>query len=156
MESVLMAVDYLVTPIGILKITANDAGLLSVKFVDSRENKVDANGHTTECRQQLSEYFSGQRREFDLSLANSGTVFQQAVWGRLLNISFGETASYQQIAKQINNPQAVRAVGAANGKNPIFVIVPGHRVIGANGSLTGYAGGLDRKRWLLQHEGALV
>lgn len=150
-----MAIDYFSTPIGELKIIANDKGLLSVKFVTQIADDIDSNKHTRVCISQLAEYFAGKRREFDLSLANTGTDFQTAVWQQLIAVPFGATASYQDIANSISNPKAVRAVGAANGKNPIFVIVPCHRVIGANGSLTGYAGGIDRKLWLLKHEGAV-
>lgn len=102
---------------------------------------------------QLTEYFSGRRKDFDLPLAASGTAFQQSVWQALREIPFGQTASYLDLAQSIKNPKAVRAVGSANGKNPISIVVPCHRVIGTNGKLTGYAGGLDRKLWLLEHEG---
>jgi methylated-DNA-[protein]-cysteine S-methyltransferase len=155
MESVVMAIDYLSTPIGELKIIANTSGLLSVKFVEKIVDDIDSNQHTRACVTQLSEYFKNKRREFDLTFANIGTDFQTLVWQQLVAVPFGKTVSYQTIANNISNPKAVRAVGAANGKNPIFVIIPCHRVIGANGSLTGYAGGIDRKLWLLQHEGAM-
>jgi methylated-DNA-[protein]-cysteine S-methyltransferase len=102
---------------------------------------------------QLKEYFAGKRREFDLPLRMEGTEFQQRVWRELTKIPFGETRSYGQLAKRLNNPNGSRAVGLANGRNPIAVIVPCHRVIGADGSLTGFGGGLDRKEWLLTHEG---
>lgn len=108
------------------------------------------------AKQQLKEYFSGQREVFDLPLQYCGTEFQQAVWQQLTQIPFGETRSYQEIANAIGNPKAVRAVGAANGKNPISVIVPCHRVIGASGKLTGYAGGIDRKQQLLLLEKILI
>ena len=103
---------------------------------------------------QLREYFAGHRRTFDVPLAPEGTGFQQRVWMALLAIPFGQTRSYGQIASAIGRPSASRAVGAANGRNPIAIIVPCHRVIGASGALTGYAGGMDAKRWLLAHEGA--
>ena len=102
---------------------------------------------------QLGEYFSGTRREFDLPLRLKGTPFQERVWHSLLDIRYGETWSYGELARRIGNPNASRAVGLANGRNPISILVPCHRVIGADGSLTGYGGGLDRKRWLLSHEG---
>ncbi len=102
--------------------------------------------------QQLGEYFSGKRRRFELPLALHGTDFQRRVWNALTQIPFGETRSYSQLARHIGNPAACRAVGLANGRNPIAVIVPCHRVIGANGSLTGFGGGLPRKAWLLRHE----
>ncbi|MFQ3324474.1 MAG: methylated-DNA-[protein]-cysteine S-methyltransferase [Pseudomonadales bacterium] len=150
-----MAIDYLSTPVGDLKIIANDLGLLSVKFVEQTVADINRNEHTRAGVTQLTEYFSGTRRHFDLTLTNTGTAFQTAVWRQLMAVPFGDTASYQDIANNISNSKAVRAVGAASGKNPIFIIVPCHRVIGANGSLTGYAGGIDRKLWLLKHEGAM-
>jgi methylated-DNA-[protein]-cysteine S-methyltransferase len=102
---------------------------------------------------QLSEYFAGARHSFDLPLRLEGTVFQQRVWHALTEIPYGETWSYGQLARRIGNPNASRAVGLANGRNPISIVVPCHRVIGADGSLTGYGGGLARKQWLLAHEG---
>jgi len=102
---------------------------------------------------QLAEYFAGSRRAFDLPLALQGTPFQQRVWQALTEIPYGETWSYGQLAKRIGNPKASRAVGLANGSNPISILVPCHRVIGADGSLTGYGGGMERKQWLLEHEG---
>ena len=105
---------------------------------------------------QLKEYFAGKRREFDLPLRMEGTEFQQRVWRELTKIPFGETRSYGQLAKRLNNPNGSRAVGLANGRNPIAIIVPCHRVIGADGSLTGFGGGIERKEWLLTHEGQPV
>ena len=106
------------------------------------------------ARSELDEYFRGERLSFDLPLAPTGTPFQLRVWAALLAIPFGQTASYGEIARRIGRPAGARAVGLANGKNPIAVIVPCHRVIGASGDLTGYGGGLERKRWLLAHESA--
>jgi methylated-DNA-[protein]-cysteine S-methyltransferase len=106
-----------------------------------------------EAVRQLREYFAGERRAFDLPLCLSGTDFQKLVWRQLTAIPFGETWSYGQLAKSLGNPSACRAVGLANGKNPIAIIVPCHRVIGADGTLTGFGGGLPRKEWLLTHEG---
>ena len=108
--------------------------------------------HLEQAVTQLQQYFSGERREFSLTLAPIGSVFQQEVWRALCEIPFAHSCSYGVIANHLQNPKAVRAVGAANGRNPIAIVVPCHRVIGANGSLTGYAGGLHRKLWLLQHE----
>ena len=105
-----------------------------------------------DAARQLAEYFAGGRLEFDLPLQLIGTPFQRQVWNALAEIPYGETWSYAQLARRIGNPKACRAVGLANGSNPISIIVPCHRVIGANGSLTGYGGGLERKRWLLAHE----
>ncbi len=104
-------------------------------------------------RRQLSEYFAGSRRTFELPLRLQGTAFQQTVWRRLTEIPYGDTWSYGQLAARIGKPGASRAVGLANGRNPIAILVPCHRVIGADGSLTGYGGGLERKQWLLAHEG---
>jgi methylated-DNA-[protein]-cysteine S-methyltransferase len=106
-----------------------------------------------DAARQLAEYFAGVRRDFDLPLALGGTVFQRQVWQALAEIRYGETVSYGEIARRIGKPGASRAVGLANNRNPISIIVPCHRVIGADGSLTGYGGGLERKRWLLVHEG---
>jgi methylated-DNA-[protein]-cysteine S-methyltransferase len=106
-------------------------------------------------RDQLEAYFAGERSDFDLPLAPTGTPFQHTVWNALREIPFGETRSYRQVADQIGHP-AARAVGRANGRNPISIIVPCHRVIGADRSLTGYAGGVDRKRWLLDHEAGVL
>lgn len=107
---------------------------------------------TEHGKQQLVEYFAGQRRQFSLPLAPQGTPFQQQVWQALCEIPFGHTASYRDIAQAIDNPKGVRAVGMANSRNPIAIIIPCHRIIGANGTLTGYTGGLDKKAWLLQLE----
>ena len=106
----------------------------------------------TEPRMQLQAYFAGELRDFELPLAARGTPFQQGVWRALRDIPYGETISYGELARRIGQPAAARAVGLANGRNPIAIVVPCHRVIGANGSLTGYGGGLARKRWLLAHE----
>lgn len=143
--------DILDTPIGAVTIEADEDHILSVMF--DRENvTVSPNALTDTCKTQLDAYMSGRRTSFDVPLRFSGTDFQKKVWHALLDISYGQTATYGQQAKRINNAKAVRAVGAANGQNKHNIIVPCHRVIGANGSLTGYGGGLDRKKWLLAHE----
>ncbi|WP_105214309.1 methylated-DNA--[protein]-cysteine S-methyltransferase [Pseudoalteromonas sp. T1lg22] len=142
------------TPLGELVIQASDKGLCYVGF--DLERKVDAaasaNAITAQAKSQLAEYFQGVRSQFDLPLDTKGTEFQRQIWQALDSIAYGETGSYSDIARLVDNPKAVRAVGAANGRNPISIIVPCHRVIGANGTLTGYAGGLERKRWLLAFE----
>lgn len=148
------------SPLGELVITANEQGLTSLTFsqgkkaVNLNESFLENPAFFTETHQQLTEYFDGNRLEFSLPLAPKGTSFQKKVWQALTQIKQGETKSYAWIAKKINNEKAVRAVGAANGANPIGLIVPCHRVIGANGKLTGYAGGLALKAKLLMHEGA--
>ncbi len=144
--------DYLNNELGCIEITASDKGICSVYFVANPDKPVSPNEFTALAKQQLSEYFTNKRQVFELPLEQNGTAFQNQVWQALLTIPYGQVASYADIAQRINNPKAVRAVGAANGKNPISIIVPCHRVIGANGTLTGYAGGLERKQWLLQHE----
>ena len=141
------------TPIGTLLIQASARGITHVDFIDSEIPVDRPNMLTTACRQQLQAYFDGKRKVFDLPLDQQGTAFQKSVWNNLLKIPFGQAVSYRDIADMVNNRKAVRAVGAANGKNPIAIIVPCHRVIGADRTLTGYAGGLQRKAWLLEHEG---
>lgn len=142
---------YVRSPLGWAEITANCQGITSLYFVEKPGNE-RPDTMVLEAKQQLSAYFSGELKNFDLPLNASGTHFQKQVWQALLDINYGTTQSYSQIAQYLNNPKAVRAVGAANGRNPISIIVPCHRVIGANGTLTGYAGGLRRKEWLLQLE----
>jgi methylated-DNA-[protein]-cysteine S-methyltransferase len=123
-------------------------------FPGMNDAEEDANtGPLPEAVRQLEEYFAGKRRDFDLPLRLNGTEFQQRVWRALTKIPYGETWSYGELAKRIGNPNASRAVGLANGRNPISILVPCHRVIGADGSLTGYGGGVERKQWLLAHEG---
>jgi len=147
------------SPLGEIALTANDNGLSALAF-QAGKSPITFAGLTensikfSEVIQQLTEYFDGSRKHFDLALAPEGTNFQKQVWQALINIPCGETKSYAWIAKSINNAKAVRAVGTANGANPIALIVPCHRVIGSNGKLTGYAGGLALKAKLLMHEGA--
>ena len=147
-------ITYLQTPIGQIKITANDKAVTSVHFVKKGEKVKSGkpNTVTRQCKKQLKEYFAGRRKKFELPLELEGTEFQKQVWTELLNIPFGKTASYGEIAKRIKNEKAVRAVGGANNKNKIAIVIPCHRVIGADGNLTGYAGGMWRKEWLLKHE----
>ncbi len=146
------------TPLGKMTIQANDEGLLGAWFETQTTQPEDLGRHDgslpalLEAEKQLTEYFSGQRCEFSLPLAAKGTPFQMQVWHALTTIPYGETWSYQDLADAIGNPKAVRAVGLANGKNPISIIVPCHRVIGKNGKLTGYAGGVERKEKLLKLE----
>ena len=153
-----MFTDYLTTPLGPMEINASDTGIVSIHFKDQESNEIKSNTLTDNCKQQLKEYFASERTEFDLPLEQHGTDFQKQVWTALVDVKFGTVASYLNIAQAINNPKAIRAVGAANGKNPHTIIVPCHRIIGSNGTLTGYASGLKRKAWLLEHEskGGLV
>ena len=143
---------YLNTPVGILEICASEQGVRSIFFRENRAYDESTNRHVEMALSQLASYFNGQLSEFNLALDAQGTEFQKQVWHQLFQIPYGETCSYSDIAKKLNNEKAVRAVGAANGKNPISIVVPCHRVIGANGTLTGYAGGLERKAWLLRLE----
>ncbi len=148
------------SPIGSLQLIASGDGLVAVLWNDGRPGKSNLgevveeqhNPVLLETERQLHEYFSGQRQSFSLKLHFTGTPFQRRVWAALLTIPYGETRSYAQIARQIGSPQAVRAVGAANGRNPIPIIAPCHRVIGSDGTLTGFGGGLDRKARLLALE----
>lgn len=142
------------SPVGAVELVASVAGLARVSFVDggiSRENLM-SNVHLDAAERQLGEYFAGKRRTFDLVLAPRGTPFQMAAWQVLRTIPFGSTMTYGEQAAAMGNPRAVRAVGGANGRNPLAIVVPCHRVIGANGQLTGYASGVERKRWLLDFE----
>jgi methylated-DNA-[protein]-cysteine S-methyltransferase len=142
------------TPIGLLEVTANDNGLTKVAFVDAGEQGFQVNKHTLDAVQQLTEYFEGKRSQFSLALAAEGTDFQKCVWQALLTVPYGKTTSYGEIARQIDKPKAVRAVGAANGRNPLAIVVPCHRIIGSSGKLVGYASGLPRKTFLLNLERA--
>jgi methylated-DNA-[protein]-cysteine S-methyltransferase len=152
------------SPVGKLKLFASNEALVGILWEREKPNRThiesstEKNDHPilVETEKQLSEYFSGERKQFDIKLDFFGTNFQKQVWQALLTIPYGETRSYGQIAMQLNNPKSVRAVGAANGKNPISIIVPCHRVIGATGSLTGFAGGMENKELLLRLENSKI
>jgi methylated-DNA-[protein]-cysteine S-methyltransferase len=155
------------SPVGQLKLVASERGLAAILWENDNPRRVplgevvDSDDHPVllESERQLREYFAGHRKEFSLPMDFRGTEFQRRVWGALLTIPFGETRSYLQIAQQIGSPAAVRAVGAANGKNPLSIIAPCHRVVGSNGKLTGFAGGLEVKAQLLsleRHEAMLA
>ena len=150
--------DDMESPIGLLRLVADDQGLREVRFAEPRHPRetpstwVRAAEPLALAREQLQEYFAGERQHFDLPLHPLGTPFQLSVWRELARIPYGTTASYSDIARRIDNPAAVRAVGSANGQNPIPIIVPCHRVIGSNGSLTGFGGGLPTKQFLLALE----
>lgn len=143
--------DTLETPIGELTIEADSGAVRAILF-DQPIASHNPNEVTRKCRQQLEEYFRGERTSFNLPLVFQGTPFQEEVWRALLHVPFARTASYGEQARRIERPKAVRAVGAANGQNKHTIVIPCHRVIGANGSLTGYGGGIERKKWLLEHE----
>lgn len=147
--------DY-VSPIGVIEITGTAEGIYSIMFVE-RSNpqylcKKETPSVLLTCSCQLDDYFSGKRQKFTISYILDGTLFQRSVWHALTEVPYAQTRSYKEIAASIENEKAVRAVGMTNGKNKISIVIPCHRVIGSNGKLTGYAGGLWRKKWLLQHE----
>ncbi|OAD91151.1 cysteine methyltransferase [Aequorivita soesokkakensis] len=149
-----MKTAFINTPVGILELKGDAEGLASVLFKDE-ENDVVSEKIPKELKDaalQLQEYFEGNRKEFNLKLSPEGTDFQKRVWEELQEIPFGKTTSYQQMANTLGDPKVIRAAASANGKNPISIIIPCHRVIGSDGSLTGYAGGLHRKKWLLEFE----
>lgn len=144
------------SPIGVIEIMGSEDGVNSILFVE-RDEVVNVVGDETtkvvaDCFNQLDEYFKGERHVFTFPYHFEGTEFQKTVWNALTTISYANTGSYKDIAVSINNEKAVRAVGTANGKNKLSIVIPCHRIIGANGNLTGYAGGLWRKEWLLEHE----
>lgn len=147
---------YYKSDIGMLEVSGNDEGIMAVSFVDDdsikETQKDDIHPSLIECINQLDMYFKGTLKEFSIKLNIKGTDFQKKVWTELLKIPYGKTASYKDIAKAVGNEKAVRAVGGANNKNNIAIIIPCHRVIGSDKSLTGYGGGLWRKEWLLKHE----
>ena len=147
---------YYNSPIGLLEIKVMDDCVCSILFVEEQKSSSHSHPLLTETISQLQQYFKGDRIIFDLPLKQHGTGFQQKVWSELLNIPFGKTYSYLQLSKKTGDVKAIRAVGTTNGKNMIAIVIPCHRVIGSDGSLTGYAGGLWRKQWLLDHEKNLV
>jgi methylated-DNA-[protein]-cysteine S-methyltransferase len=147
---------YYTSEIGTVEVGGTDAAITSLYFCEERRAGVVSCPVVDEAIRQVGEYFAGTRRAFDLPLALAGTDFQRRVWQQLLTVPYGRTASYGEIARALGKPKAVRAVGAANGRNPISIIVPCHRIVGSDGKLVGYGGGLWRKEWLLKHEGCLI
>lgn len=146
-------VAYCKTPIGTARIVGDDLGIISITVIDGNQ---ETSEHVPESLknsvQQLSEYFNKERTTFDLNLNPQGTDFQKSVWNSLQQIPYGKTRTYLEQSKKLGDVKAIRAVAAANGKNPLWIVIPCHRVVGSDGSLTGYSGGLWRKRWLLEHE----
>ncbi len=147
---------YVKSPVGLVEIGCSEIGLAALNFVEAVRHPTADSPCLAGARQQIDAYFAGTLTVFDLPLDLRGTDFQRRVWAQLLAVPFGQTATYLEIALALENPQAVRAVGAANGQNPVSIVVPCHRIIGSNGKLVGYGGGLWRKEWLLRHEGALL
>ncbi len=144
---------YIDSPLGLIEIGATADGISSLLFVEQRRSTSLSSPLLEMAQAQLDEYFSGRRRQFDLPFDLHGSAFQQRVWAQVNKIPYGQTLSYADIARALGNPRSTRAVGMAVGKNPVAILVPCHRVIGSDGSLTGYGGGLWRKTWLLRHEG---
>lgn len=150
------------SPLGILKINITDQHISAIIYLDKEEKITREESPENispkdkilfkKCSREFDEYFSGKRKTFDFPIKQNGTPFQEKVWDKLLEIPYGKTISYLQLSKNLGNPKAIRAVGTANGRNNLNIVVPCHRVIGSDGSLTGYGGGLWRKQWLLEHE----
>ena len=153
-----MYTAYYRSPVGLLRISGTDHYISEIHFIDGSPAgaPIRLNPLLQRCVEQLMEYFQGLRRSFDLPVYQSGTEFQQKVWAELIGIPFGRTITYMDLSKRLGDPLAVRAVGAANGKNNIAIVLPCHRVIGAKNELVGYGGGLHRKRWLLEHENRIA
>ena len=150
---IIMDEAFIKTPLGMAHLQGNGLGIQSISVLGDPGLETESiPGDLIDAVKQLQEYFAGDRKEFYLKLNPAGTDFQKAVWQALIEIPFGKTISYMDLSKQLGNIKAIRAVAAANGKNPIWIVIPCHRVIGSDGSLTGYAGGLHRKKWLLDHE----
>ena len=147
-----MEIAYLQTPVGIAEFQGDEEGLASISILDENKPIGIIPEVLEDAVYQLKEYFEGSRQQFDLKLNPSGTDFQKKVWEALLEIPFGKTISYLELSKKLGDVKAIRAAASANGKNPLWIVVPCHRVIGTNGDLIGYAGGLHRKKWLLEHE----
>lgn len=147
-----METAFIESPLGITKIVGDENGIAVISVLSEGDITAIIPKNLKECVSQLREYFEGQRNHFDFKLNPQGTDFQQKVWQELLNIPFGKTMSYLDLSKKLGDVKAIRAVASANGRNPLWIVVPCHRVIGTDGSLTGYAGGLWRKKWLLEHE----
>jgi methylated-DNA-[protein]-cysteine S-methyltransferase len=147
-----METAFIESPLGITKIVGDENGISVISVLGEGEISTEIPKNLNECVSQLREYFDGIRQDFDFKLNPQGTEFQQKVWQELLNIPFGKTISYLDLSKKMGDVKAIRAVASANGRNPLWIVIPCHRVIGTDGSLTGYAGGLWRKKWLLEHE----
>jgi methylated-DNA-[protein]-cysteine S-methyltransferase len=147
-----METAFIESPLGITKIVGDQNGIAVISILSEGQISTKIPKNLKECVAQLKEYFYGYRNHFDFKINPQGTDFQQKVWQELLNIPFGKTMSYLELSKKLGDVKAIRAVASANGRNPLWIVIPCHRVIGTDGSLTGYAGGLWRKKWLLEHE----
>lgn len=147
-----METAFVQTPLGTAKLEGDEKGLAKIAVLDRDEKSESIPKCLEDAVNQLKEYFDGTREDFALALQPEGTDFQKRVWNELCRIPYGKTISYLELSKRLGDTKAIRAVAAANGQNPLWIVVPCHRVIGSDGSLTGYAGGLHRKKWLLEHE----
>jgi methylated-DNA-[protein]-cysteine S-methyltransferase len=147
-----MEIAFINSPLGITKIVGDENGISEISVLDEGELTIEIPENLKKAVAQLQDYFAGKRTDFSFRLHPKGTDFQQRVWKELLTIPYGKTMSYLDLSKKFGDVKAIRAVASANGKNPLWIVVPCHRVIGSDGSLTGYAGGLWRKKWLLEHE----
>lgn len=147
---------FLKSPVGYIEITASEKGIRSIYFLNFRVKPMPVPSMLKPCVHQLSEYFDGIRTIFDLPLDLEGTPFQLKVWNEILKIPYGKTITYYELARRSGDPRALRAVGGANSTNPVSIVVPCHRVIGHDGKLVGYGGGIKRKKWLLEHEHAFA
>lgn len=153
MADVTQHIAYYQSPIGLIELVEEDGYLTAASFMDEQKSQPTATTPLLQkVLQQLDNYFAGKLKQFELPLRPAGTAFQQTVWNQLIQIPFAETITYLHMAKRLGNVKAIRASASANGKNPLAIIIPCHRVVGADGKLTGYAGGLHRKQWLLEHE----
>lgn len=150
-----MAIAFIKTPIGIAKVIGDKKGITEINILDSESESNIIPEELEFAVNQIQEYFEGKRTMFTFEINPKGTDFQKKVWKALLRIPFGKTISYLTLSKEIGTVKAIRAVASANGKNPIWIVIPCHRVIGSDGTLTGYAGGLWRKKWLLEHENSI-
>jgi len=143
---------YYESPIGNLRIVVEENSLVALDFMEDEKKQSDEHVYINEVKKQLDEYFKGKRKLFDLKIKINGTDFQSKVWNELIKIPYGETISYKELATRIRNDKACRAVGNANNKNKISIVIPCHRVVGSNQKLVGYAGGIEKKKWLINHE----
>ena len=155
-RGVRMYIDYYQSLIGLIKIVADENGVCRTKYVDEIDEEINPNKWTEETKNQLKEYFNGTRTQFDLPLIIKGTPFQLSVWNALREVPYGMTCTYKTIAEKINNEKSARAIGNANNRNKFVIIIPCHRVIGCNGRMVGYVGGVFRKQILLDHEKSIL
>ncbi len=151
MDNLKIYTDFLISPLGTIKIQATSHEIIKVIFDSKKTNSLN-NSLTKECQKQLTEYFMGKRKVFDIPFSFKGTNFQEAIWSAITKIDFGATTSYKNIAAMVRNPAAIRATGNALNKNPIAIIIPCHRIVRKDGQMTNFAGGTEKKSWLLSHE----